>query len=229
MNSALILALTLAAYFLGACPNGLLVARIQGIDIRAVGSGNIGATNVFRSVGTVPGLVVFILDALKGFVPANVFPLATAHIFEPGFAAESLGLLFGIAAIAGHTWPIYLNFKGGKGVATSAGVLIGVAPALAGIGLLAWLIIVASTRYVSIGSMGAALIVAGTSWLLYREDHVTLPIAMSLLAILVLWRHHSNLRRLFLGTESRFSFHHNKKTTDTSAHTERSNHGDHSR
>jgi len=228
MNSALILTLILAAYFLGACPNGLLVARTRGIDIRAVGSGNIGATNVFRSVGTVLGLVVFILDALKGFVPAYVFPLAAAHTIEPSFASESLGLLFGIAAIAGHTWPIYLHFKGGKGVATCAGVLIGVSPPLAGIGVLAWLVIFVTTRYVSIGSMGAALIVAGFSWLRHREGHVTLPIVMSILAILVIWRHHTNIRRLILGTESRFSFHRNKNTVDTSAQPERSKHGDRS-
>ena len=206
MTMALLLILTLTAYLLGSCPNGLLVARTQGIDIRAVGSGNIGATNVFRSVGKAPGILVFFLDASKGLVPALVFPRVAEQGVAPSIPVDTMSLVFGAAAIAGHTWPIYLRFRGGKGVATSAGVLIGIAPAAAGIGMFVWLILVLGTRYVSVGSMGAALTVAISGWLLYaRESGPTLPIALTILAAIIFLRHRSNLRRLANGTENRIS------------------------
>lgn len=205
MNLLLLCVCLVISYLLGACPNGLLIARVRGVDIRQVGSGNIGATNVFRSVGKGAGMSVFLLDALKGFIPAFCLPLLVgAATGEP--VARETGIWFGVAAIAGHNWPVYLRFKGGKGVATSAGVLIGVAPAAVGIGLVAWLGLFLTTRYVSVGSIGAAVAVAITGWVRYRDAGLVLPIVLTLLAALVVWRHRTNLQRLADGTENRFEF-----------------------
>lgn len=206
------------SYLVGACPNGVLVARANGVDIRAVGSGNIGATNVFRSVGKGAGLAVFLLDALKGFVPAFVLPRVVESLF-PGVLPEppTPGLWFGIAAIVGHSWPVYLGFKGGKGVATSAGVLIGIAPVAAGFGLLAWLALVLTTRYVSVGSMGAAVAVAVTGWATRGSTGTSLPLTLTGLACLVVWRHRSNLQRLASGTENRFTFRRKAASADRAA------------
>ena len=189
----------LAAYLLGSVPNGLLVARLKGIDIRKVGSGNIGATNVFRSVGKSWGILTFVCDALKGFLPAWLFPLLT------GDSNPALGIFCGALAIAGHNWPIFLKFKGGKGVATSAGVLLGIAPTAVGIGLLSWLVLFLSTRYVSVASVGAAIVVPLAGWFLYRDGFL-LPITLTVLGLVAVARHHSNIRRLIAGTEHRFEF-----------------------
>ena len=124
-----------AAYLLGAVPFGLILSRLKGVDIRAVGSGNIGATNVFRSVSKGLGIATFVCDFLKGFVPAYVFPIL-GKMLSGSFQGSEIGILCGVAAIVGHNWPVYLKFKGGKGIATSAGVLLGIAPAAVGIGLL---------------------------------------------------------------------------------------------
>ena len=109
--------LALGSYLLGSIPNGLFIAKAKGIDLRKVGSGNIGATNVFRCVGKGWGIAAFVLDAIKGFVPAFVFPRLVLD------CPDWLGLACGVAAVAGHNWPVWLNFKGGKGVSTSAGML----------------------------------------------------------------------------------------------------------
>ena len=122
-----IAAFGVVSYLLGSIPNGLLIARVKGIDIRKVVSGNIGATNVYRSVSKSLGILTFVLDALKGAIPALWFPVQAAHCAQSPLPPW-LPLLFGGLAIAGHTWPVYLKFKGGKGVATSAGALIGIAP-----------------------------------------------------------------------------------------------------
>jgi glycerol-3-phosphate acyltransferase PlsY len=114
-------------------------------------------------------------------------------------------LAFMILAIAGHNWPVYLGFKGGKGVATSAGALLGVAPAAVGVGLAVFAMLFVSTRYVSVGSIGAALAVAAGGWWLYRPDPV-LPAVLTVLCLLVVWRHKANLARLAAGTENRISF-----------------------
>lgn len=187
----------LAAYLVGAIPIGLVLARIKGVDIRKVGSGNIGATNVYRSVGKGWGIATFAGDAIKGFVPTFFFPLLVA------IPCAWLGLACGCAAIAGHNWPLYLGFKGGKGVSTSAGMLVGLAPAAAGIGLLAWLVLVWASRIVSVASMGAALVVPAAGWWLYAQDGLLLPAALSVLGLLVVFKHRGNLKRLLAGTEPR--------------------------
>lgn len=193
------------AYLLGAIPCGYLVARMQGIDIRTVGSGNIGATNVFRSVGKVWGVLTFLCDALKGWIPAGLFPVLSARLFAYD-GGPALALACACLAIAGHNWPVYLGFKGGKGIATSLGALIGIAPAAAGVGLLCWIIIFAATRYVSVASIFSAVAVAIAAWFRYLPAGLMIPVALSLLCALAIWRHHANIRRLLSGTEHRFQF-----------------------
>jgi glycerol-3-phosphate acyltransferase PlsY len=204
------------AYLLGAVPFGLLIARMRGVDIRKVGSGNIGATNVMRSVGKPWGIATFALDAVKGFVPAFVFPRL---LDDP---AAWLGIGCAAAAILGHSFPVYLKFKGGKGVATSAGALLGLAPASVGIGLATWCAVFFTTRYVSLASIVAAAVIPLASWVQYLVQtlHATslrgclLPLFLTLLGILIIVRHKSNIRRLINGTENRFG----KKEPTTNLH-----------
>jgi glycerol-3-phosphate acyltransferase PlsY len=189
--------LTVFAYLFGALPFGLLVARSRGVDIRQQGSGNIGATNVFRCVGKGWGIFTFALDALKGFIPAFVFPLAV-HLEAP------YGVLFGLAAIIGHSFPVYLKFRGGKGVATSAGMLLGVAPLAVGVGFLCWLVCMVVSRYVSLSSIVAALAVGVTVWFDPRQENPGVQVALSVMSLLVVWLHRANIKRLLRGTENRF-------------------------
>lgn len=188
---------TIIAYLFGAVPFGLLVAKSRGINIREQGSGNIGATNVLRCVGKGWGIFTLVLDALKGFIPAFFFTKIV------GLESE-WGVLFGLAAIIGHTFPVYLKFKGGKGVATSAGMLLGVAPAAVGVGLVFWIICMALSRYVSLSSIVAAIAVAVAVWLDPRQDSLIVNIALTALALLVVWLHRANVGRLLNGTENRF-------------------------
>lgn len=192
--------LTLGAYLFGAVPFGLLVARSKGIDIRSHGSGNIGATNVFRVLGKGWGIFTFFLDALKGFIPSFVFPIIGS--LEPSLRGD-FGVLFGFAAILGHSFPVYLKFKGGKGVATSAGMLLGVAPLAVGVGFLCWVICLMLSRYVSLSSIVAAIAVAATVWIVDDKGPVV-SVALTLLAVLVIWLHRANIKRLLSGTENRF-------------------------
>lgn len=205
--------LGLAAYLVGAIPVGYLVGRANGVDIRTIGSGNIGATNVFRCIGKGWGILTFVLDAFKGFAPAFLFPflLAYAGAAPSGAWAKLPGLAYMVLAIAGHNWPVYLGFKGGKGVATSAGGLLGAAPAAVGIGLAAFIVLFACTRYVSVGSIGAALAVAAGGCWLYRSDPV-LPWVLAVLGLLVIVRHKGNMVRLLKGTENRISFGRKERT-----------------
>ena len=197
-NTPLLLALLVsAAYLLGSIPNGLLIARLKGVDLQKVGSGNIGATNVFRCVGKGWGVLAFVLDAIKGFVPAFCFP----RLMEA--APPWLGLACGIAAVAGHNWPVWLKFKGGKGVSTSAGMLLGIAPAAVGIGFAVFALAVALTRFVSLGSILAAVAVAGSGVWLYGADNRLLAGALIVMGALVVLKHRANVGRLLKGTEPR--------------------------
>lgn len=193
------------AYLLGAIPFGFLVARARGVDIRTVGSGNIGATNVFRALGKAWGLLVFVCDVLKGFIPTTVFPwlAGTLWNYEGG---ALLPLVCAGAAICGHNWPVYLRFKGGKGVATSVGAMIGLAPQAAAVGLLSWALIFLATRYVSVASIGAAMIVAVAVWFFCAAGSILLPAVLTVFCGLVVWRHKRNIQRLLNGTENRVEF-----------------------
>jgi glycerol-3-phosphate acyltransferase PlsY len=186
-----------ASYFLGAIANGLVLARLKGIDLRHTGSGNIGATNVYRCVGKGWGIAAFVLDALKGFVPTFVFPRLMDN--APGW----LGLACGVAAVSGHNWPVWLRFKGGKGVSTSAGMLLGIAPAAVGIGFAVFAVAVAVTRYVSVGSILAAIAVPAAYVTLYGTDNRLLTGALVVMGLLVILKHRANIRRLLNGTEPR--------------------------
>ena len=207
-------ALAVASYLVGAIPFGLLIGFSRGVDIRTVGSKNIGATNVLRSVGKPWGIATFFLDALKGFLPALVFPiignrlganfLPSDSLWQASQSLEIAGLVGGVCAILGHNFPIYLGFKGGKGVATSAGAVLGLAPVAILIGLGLWIITFYSTRYVSLASIVGALTAVIAGWVLYRDGGVVLPVAMTILGLLVIARHHANIKRLLNGTESRF-------------------------
>lgn len=194
----------LAAYLIGAVPFGLLISKAKGIDIRKHGSGNIGATNVLRVLGKPLGITTFVLDALKGFGPSFFFPKMAASLGMASQNPDLLSVLCGAAAIVGHNFPVFLGFKGGKGVATSAGVLIGIAWQAALIGLGAWIVLFFTFRYVSLASILAALAVGASGWWIYREN-LLLPSVLSVFAALIILRHRTNMARLMNGTESRFS------------------------
>jgi acyl phosphate:glycerol-3-phosphate acyltransferase len=200
-NTPLALSLLIAAaYLLGAVPNGLLIARLKGVDLQKVGSGNIGATNVFRCVGKGWGVAAFVLDAVKGFVPAFVFP----RLLDAA-PPEWLGLACGAAAVAGHNWPVWLKFKGGKGVSTSAGMLLGIAPAAVGIGFAVFAITVALTRWVSLGSILAAIAVPTAYLGLHGPANPLLGGTLVAMGLLVVAKHRANIRRLLAGTEPRIA------------------------
>ncbi len=208
MSTSLFLLLAaLAAYLLGSIPFGYLIARAKGVDIRTVGSHNIGATNVFRTLGKGPGLLTFALDFLKGFCAAFFVP-RLLHLAFGGEASVVECLVAGAFAMVGHTWPLFLGFRGGKGVATGAGMLFAIAPAPAAIALATWIVVFVATRYVSVGSIVAALALAALVWVpRFRPgEHPAIPAVLTVLALLVVARHHANIGRLLKGTESRFSF-----------------------
>lgn len=194
--------LALGAYLLGAVPFGFLIGRVRGVDIRRVGSGNIGATNVFRTIGTPWGALSLLCDALKGLVPTLLFPLVVAGLcdVDPG---RGLALLYGCLAVVGHNWPVYLKFKGGKGIATTAGALIGIAPAALGLGLAAWVTMFAASRYVSLASIVAAIVIPAAAWWLYADAGMLVPTALTVLGCVAVLRHRPNIARLAKGTENR--------------------------
>lgn len=192
------------SYLIGAIPTGYLVARTRGIDIRKVGSGNIGATNVYRCVGKSWGILTFILDFLKGYLPAVLLPLL-AQLWTNESYGASWSMLFGCLAVAGHNWPVYLRFRGGKGMATGAGALLGFAPLVMLIGLVSWVILFLATRYVSLSSMLAAVVIAASAWPLYA-GHRLIPATLTIMCAVIIWRHKGNIKRLLAGTEHRFTF-----------------------
>lgn len=197
----------LLAYLAGATPFGYLAGRWRGIDIRQHGSGNIGATNVVRVLGKGIGIPVFVLDLLKGWLP--VLGAAWWVGRDAAFASHPLlqqlaPVLAGLATVAGHMAPVWLGFKGGKGVATSAGIMIGLAPWPLLIALLTWLTARKIWRYVSLASIlaGWALLLAVLiqSWLRQAFNGPLIALCV-VLAVLVTLRHRSNLRRIAEGTE----------------------------
>lgn len=210
----------IAAYLVGSIPFGYLAGLSMGVDIRTVGSGNIGATNVFRTLGRKLGIATFVLDLMKGLVAVAVIP--TGVWMAMGAAGASpLGaeLVAAVAVLLGHAFPLFLDFKGGKGVATGAGIAIGVAPNAALLGLALWIVVFAVTRYVSVASIVAALAVGGGVWLLdnAREPRHLVPAVIALMALLIVVKHKSNIARLLRGTENRFSFTKRKPPADDAA------------
>ena len=200
----------IAAYLLGSIPFGLLIAKAHGKDLRSIGSGNIGATNVSRALGRKWAYFCFVLDVLKGLIPM----LATMLIAEPDSVLKLwLWLAVGCAAIVGHIFPIYLKFKGGKGVATSFGVALGLWPYYTICVLLAfgvWVVVVLIWRYVSLASIAASVtfILALIAAIILKPDWEFAglwPILIAAVAIpaMVIVRHRENIKRLLAGTESK--------------------------
>jgi glycerol-3-phosphate acyltransferase PlsY len=194
----------LIAYLLGSIPTGFLVAKARGIDIREVGSGNIGATNVFRILGKAAGVFVLLSDAAKGWLAAGVVArLICGWLFpEAGPAAQEwFALSAGIAAILGHNYTCWLHFKGGKGIATSAGVLVALVPVPLLIVLGIWIIVFALSRYVSLASIAAAFALPFAAWA-FGESHTMVGVTAALSA-LAIYKHKANIQRLLNGTENR--------------------------
>ena len=197
----------IVGYLLGSCPNGLIVSKSHGIDVRNFGSGNIGATNVLRVLGRKWGYLVFALDSLKGLLSV-LFAYWISRRLLLDHASETLAaIIAGVACILGHSFPVWLRFKGGKGVATSAGVLLGLMPWAVVSVFIVWLLLFKTTRYVSLASIGAAvaLPVLVMAYLHFRpEAEMSLLIFSLVIAAVVVWRHRSNIRRLLQGKEQRF-------------------------
>jgi len=194
-----------AAYFLGSIPTGYLVARAKGIDIRAVGSGNIGATNAMRVLGKPAGIIVLLADALKGYAAvAWLCPLLMNLFNGPAARVETLRIVAGIAAVLGHNYTCWLKFKGGKGIATSAGIYLALAPLAVSIALGAWIIVFLLGRFVSVASIAAAVALPTAVW--FTKDSVFLGVVTTALGLLAIYKHKGNIQRLTRGKESRVSF-----------------------
>jgi acyl phosphate:glycerol-3-phosphate acyltransferase len=196
-----------ASYLIGSIPAGYIAGRIVGIDIRTVGSGNIGATNVTRVLGKRYGYPVFIADFLKGFAAVGISIMIAKRAQPVSIPSELFGVVGAVACVLGHSFPVWLGFKGGKGVAASAGALFGLMPFVALIAVAVWLVIFYLTRYVSVASMTAALAVPITilSMIFLGQTAGTTLVYFSIcLAAVVIVRHRSNLSRLVRGTEPRF-------------------------
>jgi glycerol-3-phosphate acyltransferase PlsY len=196
-----------AAYLLGSIPTGFLVGKAKGIDVRKVGSGNIGATNAFRILGKGPGIFVLVADGLKGWVAVDKIP----DLVHAGFDSAAiwdqptlqwLKIIAAISVILGHNYTCWLKFKGGKGIATSAGVLAALVPVAMVVSLATWIIVCVITRYVSMASIAASLILPFATWAVpqYGWNLVLITAAMAALAI---YKHKANITRLMNGTENR--------------------------
>lgn len=192
------MALTLAivSYLLGSIPTGYLLGALAGVDVRKTGSGNIGATNVARTVGKGRGVATLLADAGKGFIPAYV----AAHL---GLAQSAVAII-GAAAFLGHLYPIFLKFQGGKGVATALGVLLALAPLVAVISIVVFAVVIFISRIVSLSSIAAALAAPISLWLLSYP--ATYTVLATFLAAMIILRHCGNIQRLLAGTEPRMGF-----------------------
>ena len=231
MPFSFFLSSAVVGYLLGSIPVGYLVGRSRGIDIREHGSGNIGATNVVRVLGKKPGYFVFVCDALKGFLAVFLSQwllLARVHTVLRAAAANGLapdampsayaeasqtavivGIVAALACIIGHNFPVWLKFRGGKGVATTVGVLLGLMPAAIGVSAVVWVVSFYAFRYVSLASLlGAAALPVAVFFLTTRRGNPGLanPLLWFSLtaACLIFWRHRANIQRLLNGSEARF-------------------------
>ena len=187
--------LTILSYLLGSIPAGFLVGSSAGVDVRSAGSGNIGATNVARTLGWKKGLVTLFADVAKGFLP-----VMAAHLLELGEVAAAAA---GLAAFAGHLYPVFLRFKGGKGVATAAGVYLAAMPLGILVVLGVFMVVMLVGRRVSLASMLAAVLAPPVAWALsYPEEVAWMSLVIGILVVL---RHRDNIRRLMAGEEPRFN------------------------
>jgi len=192
----------IAAYLIGSIPTSYLVGRVRGIDVRKEGSGNVGATNALRVIGKLPALIVLIADIFKGVFAVTFL---ASFFYNTGIAINYnlFRTLLGLSTIAGHNWSIFLKFKGGKGVATSCGVLMVLLPAAMAVAASVFFITVWRTKYVSLGSILLSItvpIVAALS----GKDFVLVMLSVTI-CIIICYRHKSNITRLLTGTENRIS------------------------
>lgn len=214
MSNLWIVTSLVTGYVLGGLPFGYVVARAHGVNIFKEGSGNPGATNVKRVLGEKfgpkgkrAGNLVFLLDVIKGAVAAGWPLLAGSALGLAGQGTDrtqvlTLGLVGVIGAVLGHSFSPFTKFKGGKGVATAAGGLVVLVPVPCLIGAVVWVLTFFTTRYVSLGSVLAAVAVPAVTW--WRSDFLPLNLVVTLVGLFVIIRHHQNIRRLLAGTESRF-------------------------
>ena len=191
------------AYICGSVPWGYIIGKVNGIDVRTVGSKNIGATNVTRCVGKKAGKLCFALDFLKGLLPV----LVARYII--GVSGSVTELLVVFAAILGHVFPVFLNFKGGKGVSTAAGAIMALAPVPLVTALVIWVVVFFISRYVSLASITAAAVLPVIAWVMIltgNRNGASVPVAivLTVIAALAIFRHRSNIQRLLDGTENRF-------------------------
>jgi glycerol-3-phosphate acyltransferase PlsY len=182
------------AYLIGSIPTGLLLGKAYGIDVRKEGSGNIGATNLYRTVGRKVGIITLIGDCLKGLLPVLLVKLSS---LPPEFAAW-----VGLAAFCGHVFSIFLKFKGGKGVATALGVFLALAPLAVAIAIALFAVLMFLWRYVSLGSIAAAAAMPLAVYFLGGSR--TLTIVTFVISLIIIIRHHENIGRLLSGNESKF-------------------------
>ncbi len=192
MNQALALVL---AYLLGSIPFALIAGKLHGVDLREAGSGNLGATNVFRTLGRTAGVAVMVLDIAKGAAAVLVAVALTNNPWP--LAAAAL-------AILGHVFPVWTHFKGGKGVAVGAGAMIGLVPSASGVLLVLWVLLVVFTRYVSVASIVAALAAAPLAYVFGAPWSYVVFIALA--GVFVIYKHRENIVRLVHGDESRIQF-----------------------
>lgn len=190
------------SYFIGSIPFGFIVARVaKGIDIRQAGSGNPGATNVWRVMGKKYGILVFILDMMKGFLPVLIFDYVTS-----GQSRSLYTILCGVGVILGHTFPVFLGFKGGKAAATGCGVFLWLAPLPLFISIAAWLLTTFISRYVSLGSMVSTVVLIISIILLNNEPFgsgLSLTLFSIFISLFLIFRHKSNIKRIINGTENK--------------------------
>lgn len=190
----MIVLILLLSFLLGSIPNAYLIAKIfYGLDIRKYGSGNPGATNVWRIAGKIPGAITFLLDVLKGFIPVFIVKKISA---EPSL---TIPMLSGFCAVAGHIWTPFLKFKGGKGVATGFGVFMGLIPVATFFALIVFIITLALTKYVALGSVAASISLPVFLYFLKRPP--VLIYVSVILAVIIIWRHKSNIKKIITKTE----------------------------
>jgi glycerol-3-phosphate acyltransferase PlsY len=198
------------SYLVGSIPTAYIFGRlIRGIDIRKFGSGNVGATNALRVLGRGPGILVLILDILKGILP-TVFLADFVILRASSISPDLIRLIFGFGCICGHNWTIFLRFKGGKGVATSLGVLLGLAVRIEGVkwilglAVLVWLAVFVIFRIVSLSSVIAALSLPLFAWL-FKQSHILLFFSL-VMTVFAIFRHKANLKRILKNEEPHFKF-----------------------
>lgn len=192
-----------AAYLIGSIPTAVWIGRLKyGVDIREHGSKNAGATNTFRVLGKKPGIIVLLIDILKGFVAVNL-PLIFLNIDHSSLV--DLEIIAAIGAVLGHVFPIYVGFKGGKGVATSLGIIVGIHPLAAGICLLVFLLIFIVFKYVSLGAIMASVVFPLLIHFYFKDSTLHLIIFSYILGLTVILAHHKNIKRLLKGEESKMN------------------------